>query len=573
MALKQSYLSTLSPRDKALTVLKEMMQCKDDVIYCIENYFTVLEPKGAKRIPFLLYPHQLRAVRQFDENRYNITMKSRQMGFTAVSAAYVAWYMITKQNQVINVLANKLKTSRKFLKMVRDVLDDARKNYPWLVADYVFNNNGKDSFTLKTGCIISAESNNEDACRGETINLLVIDEVAAIDRSNPTRMEEIWSSAGITLTRSQGKCLAISTPKGQAGWYYEQYTHAADNGWAVVEAHWTEHPDYSKGMYQYIKDEQYPEGKIVFLNEEWPDVTNLEDLQKYKTKETYQFILDGRKRSPWYDYESKKLGTRLTKCELDCSFAGSGGEVIDSEVLRDITTKARECPPINIPDKGIMKSYKEFKAYNPDHSYIVSADVSTGDGSDFSAFVVMDISTKEMVATYKDIVDPNAYAKILMNIAIRYGKCMILAEYQGPGLTVLLELKDRLQYKNLYYSTLKKQEPTKVQKRKLGFWQGDNTRTLGGAKLEECINLGEIKIYSEDFIAELHTWIWDTDGKRRHAPGKHDDLIMAATMSMFYIYYVVTKRETNKNMMKSHFEIQRGGFGFDNDSDLRMMFK
>jgi hypothetical protein len=559
--LTLSYLNTLTPLDRQDAILREFIKCKRDPIYCIQTYFTVLDAAKGQRVPFMLYPHQVKAIRAFEEHPTNMTMKTRQMGFTAVSSAYVAWYMCTKQHQVINALAQEKKTSRKFLRQVRETLDYARTIAPWLVADYAHNNNGKDSFTLKTGCIITAEANKPDACRGDTINLLIIDEVAAI-----SHMDEIWASAGLTLTKSKGKCIAISTPKGQSGWYFEQYINAEENGWNIVEAHWSEHPDYKKGMYQFIKDNNHTDGGYVkFFNEDWPDVSDAISLKKYKTKATYNFVLDGKMRSPWYDYESRRLGVQKTRCELDCSFSGSGSEVLDPEIVRALGIKAKENPPlpaseINIDLRGPWKSYKQFRLYNPHHSYIMSCDVATGDGSDFSTVVVYNMTTKEVVATYKENIDPLVFARIAKEIATRFGSCMIIVEYQGPGLTVLLELKGNLRYSNIFYSTTKSREVTKNQKRKIGFWQSDSTRTLGGDQLEESLNLNEISVYSEDFIAELHTWIWDTDGKRRHAPGKHDDLIMALTNLLYVVHYVLAKRETNNSMMKSQFRRFVTGF-------------
>ncbi len=563
--LTVAFLKTLDPETRQKTIIKEFVKCKKDPIYCIETYFTVLDSAKGARVPFKLYPHQKRAVRDFEEYSSNLTMKTRQMGFTAVSSAYVAFYMITKQNQIINALAQEKKTSRKFLRQVRETLDNARKTAPWLVSDYVFNNNGKDSFTLKTGCIITAEANKPDACRGDTINLLIIDEVAAI-----SHMEEIWASAGLTLTKSRGKCIGISTPKGASGWYFEQYSNAADNGWNIIEAHWSEHPDYLKGMYQFIKDSTHKEGGYIKrFNEEWPDVSDATQLKKYFTKETYPYMTDGKLRSPWYDYESKRLGLQKTRCELDCSFSGSGSEVLDAEVIRALRLGAKEHIPLDpfmlgFETKGMWKSLKIFEEYNPDHGYSLGADVATGDGSDFSTIVVMDLTTKEIVTTYKEHIDPIMFAKIIKAVGLYYGYCMAMVEYQGPGLTVLLELKNNLRYTKLFYSTLKKAEPTKPQKRKIGFWQGQSTRALGGDKLEECVNTNQIFIYSEDIIAEFDTWIWDTDGKRRHAPGKNDDLIMALANLMFYIYYVLPKQTMNKSMMQSQFSRETTGNMSDN---------
>lgn len=552
--LTTSYLKSLDPETRKKVIIKEFLKCKQDPIYCIETYFTVSDQKKGQRVPFKLYPHQRRAILAFENYPLNLTMKTRQMGLTAVSSAYVAWVMATKQQQVIAALAHEKQTSRKFLRQVRETLDNAKLSAPWLIPDYMENNNGKDSFTLKTGSMIQAEANKPNAARGMSLNYLIIDEVAAI-----THMGEIWAAAGLTLTKSGGKCIGISTPVGKSGWYFEQYTNAEENGWNIIEAHWSDHPDYKLGMYQWVKDDLKPEGGYIkFYNEDWPDVSDAISLKKYATRETYNYIRDGKLRSPWYDYESKRLGLQKTRCELDCSFAGSGSEVLDPEVIRSLEMLAKDYPPftaeeLGVRGKGLWKSYKQFKDYNPDHGYILSADAATGDGSDYSAFVVLDMTTREIVATYKEQLDPLQYAKIIKDVAVTFGSCLVIVEYQGPGLTVLLELKGTLRYHNIYHHTLKKNEVTKNQKRKIGFWQGESTRTLGGDRLEEVLNTGELKVYSTDFIAELHTWIWDKDGKRRHAPDKHDDLIMATTNAMFYVFYVITKRANANEMMKKQF--------------------
>jgi len=547
MALTPEYLKSLTKEKRLPIILKEYGKCVDSAEYTITTYFTLIDPILSKRVPVSFYPYQRISIRDFVEFDYNMTMKTRQTGMTTITELFVAWFMSTKGNQVINILAQEKKTSRKFLRSVRKVLDDARLRAPWLIPHYDKTNNGRDSFGLNNGSTILAEANKPDACRGDTINLLVIDEVAAI-----TWMEDIWAAAGLTLTRSQGKCIAISTPKGMAGWYFEQYTDAANLGWNIINAHWSEHPLYKQGMYQFIKDDKHPKGGYIkFLDNSWPDMNLRVNKQRYKAKDLYPFVLDGRIRSPWYDFESRKLGPRKTKCELDCSFAGSGGEVIDPEKIRDLEINARTFPPINPPGKGLMKSYKEFFEPEEGHVYILSADTSTGDGSDFSGFVVVDVTEMKVVATFKEQLDPREYAKIIEKIAIRYFKALVVVEYQY-GITTLLCLKDELKYTNLFYSTLRKTEITKVQKRKIGFWQSETTRTLGGDRLEEAINNGDLKFWSLDIIAELYTWVWDKRGRRDHLPEKHDDLLMALTMAMYVIHHVMVKRANAQQMMRKH---------------------
>ena len=60
-----------------------------------------------------------------------------------------------------------------------------------------------------------------------------------------------------------------------------------------------------------------------------------------------------------------------------------------------------------------------------------------------------------------------------------------------------------------------------------------------------------------DFINELHTWVWTKDGKRDHLEGKNDDMLMAATMFMYFVYHVLRRRETNTAMMRSQFSFER----------------
>ena len=319
-------------------------------------------------------------------------------------------------------------------------------------------------------------------------------------------------------------------------------------------------------MYQFIKKADHPEGGYIkfFKENSWPDMTKKENIKRYKPKNTYSFINDGRIRSPWYDFESRKLGGQKARCELDCAFAGTGGEVLDPGRIRDLEIMAKTRAPINIPRRGLWKSYKVFfeavKEYidleciencRKKHRYILVADTATGDGSDFSAFCVIDLDTMEVVATFKEQLDPKNYAHIIAEVAIQYNNALVIIEYQ-EGLTTLLELKDVIKYKNVFYSTLKKQDVTKVQKRKVGFWQSESTRTLGGDKLEEVLNTGELKIYSMDIINELYTWIWDKRGRRNHAFEKHDDLLMSLTIGMFFIFYVLTKRDMNREFFRKN---------------------
>lgn len=563
MKLTKEYLATLPADKRQQKILKEYIKCKNDFKYCIETYFTVLA--GTKRTPFKLFPHQEEILYAYQNFINCISLKTRQMGFTTFTSAYVACLSIFENNHKTLLISKTLDDSKDFLKLIKDILNEAREDYPWLVPEYQKGYDNKISFTLATGSLVKASSTSDTAGRGiPGLKLAIVDEAAYIDRKSPGKMQEIWSALSPALAAVQGRTIIISTPKGVSGWYFNTYTNAKTLGFHIIEAHWTKHPIYSKGTYQWIANENDLEngGHLKWYNENWPDSIFDKDTGNFikMIKESYQFIKDGKIRSPWYDLESKKLGNLLTRCELDCSFSGTGGEVIDSDLLREIRTYADTCTYTNPYEKlgGIYRNYKQYKEFNSAHQYVLSGDVATGDGDDYSTFTVLDLTELEICATYKEQLLPETFALIIKQIASDYGKCKVVVENAGGGGTTLQELK-RQSYSNIYYSILQKKDPsTGMKKKKIGLWMSEDVRWQGGDRLEGVIRLREIKIPCLDIYEELQTWIWDKDGKRRHAPEKNDDLIIALQHGVWYYFYAYQRSQRNKEIFRNSFEVQRG---------------
>lgn len=560
MKLTPEYLKTLTQKEQIDAIVVEYYKCSTNPKYCIETYFTV--QSGLTIIPFKLFPHQEKALVAYERFTNNITMKTRQMGFTTFTAAYVAWNIMTKNNFKVLLISKAMNDAKKFLEDITRIVDQAQRDHPWLMPQYETKNKTK-IIMASTRSSVEAQATGEDAGRGISgLNLLVVDEVAFIDRRNPNKMNEIWSAAGVALTTVKGKAILISTPKGTSGFYYETYVNAAKKGWNIIDAHWIEHPKFSLGAYQFIKDQAHPEGgELKFLNDTWPEEILDQVSNEYikLDKDKYPFVLDGRVRSPWYDLESTRLGPMRTKCELDCSFSGSGGEVFDGDILRDMKLSAEACTWSNPYEhmKGPFRAYREFKQFIEGHKYVIAADVATGDGSDYSTFVVFDLTSFEIVATYKEQLLPTAFAGVLFTVGRDFGVCPLLVENQGGGYTTLQALKVK-GYSSIYYSTLNKKDPsTGLKKRKIGLWASEDVRLQGGDQVEERVRIKELLIPCTVLVEEFFNWIWDKDQKRRHAPGKNDDLIMALQHALWYSMYVYRRSERNRGNFKRIFEVQR----------------
>ena len=79
------------------------------------------------------------------------------------------------------------------------------------------------------------------------------------------------------------------------------------------------------------------------------------------------------------------------------------------------------------------------------------ADVSRGDGADFSVFHIFKLETMEIIAEYQGKVTPDLFSDIVFNAGREYGNAMIVVENNSVGFAVLDKLIDRA-YPNIYHS-------------------------------------------------------------------------------------------------------------------------
>ncbi len=84
-------------------------------------------------------------------------------------------------------------------------------------------------------------------------------------------------------------------------------------------------------------------------------------------------------------------------------------------------------------------------------SYIISADVARGDGSDFSAFHVIDVEACEQVAEYKSQIGTREYGNMLVSVASEYNNALIVPENANVGWDVINTIIEK-GYQNLHYS-------------------------------------------------------------------------------------------------------------------------
>lgn len=471
-------------------IKQEYKKCLNSPVYFMKKYVKIQHPMRGT-IYFDLYPFQEDALQNFHDYKFNIILKSRQMGISTLVAAYSLWLMIFNKDKNILIISLKQEVAKEIITKVRFANDNLP---PWLKVRCEEDN--RLSLKLANGSQIRATSTTKKSGVSLALSLLIIDEAALIEEA-----DELWTSAQPTLSTG-GRAIILSTPRGVGNWFHKMWQGAEENndgaigknGFHPIKMPWHYHPE---------RDEE------------------------------------------WRRIEGEKQGSpKKAAQEYDCDFLSSGENVVDLVII-DWYKKNRQTDPAEIrgADKGLW--VWQFPDYT--RTYLVSADVARGDGADFSACQVLDAVTLDQCAEYKGSLGTKDFGNFLVGLSTEYNNALLIIERENVGWATLQAAIDR-NYPNLFYSSVdlkyvdvQRQLRNKYdsEERKLvpGFSTNIKTRPLVISHLEqycrEEMNSGNgVKIYSKRTLAELDTFIWK-NGKAIAMEGYNDDLVMSLGIGLW----------------------------------------
>ena len=459
----------MAPRNKQAQV-KEIIRCGKDPTHFFNKYVKIQHPtKGT--IPFKTYKFQDECVEHFREERFNIVLKSRQLGLSTISAAYAAWLAIFYKDKNILVIATKLSVAQNFIRKVKFVLHSMPN---WLLLPEIVNNN-KQALEFSNGSTIKAIPTSEDAGRSEALSLLIVDEAAFV-----RNFDTIWTGLYPTLSTG-GRAIVLSTPNGVGGQYYDLWMKAksGENVFNPIKLPWDVHPDRD---------------------------------------------------AEWFAEETKNMSTKQIAQELRCDFQASGETFLQAEDIEHFRQMIKE--PIERwgPDMNAWIWNYPLSS----KKYVISADVSRGDASDYSTFHVIDTELSTVVCEYRGKLPPDRFAQVLAEAGRRYNNATICPESNSYGYAVIMKLRD-IDYKNIYFENEKDYYAFLYgggDIAKAGFSTQAKSRNMILTKLEEVLRTKQIRVHSSRFYEEMKTFVWE--GKKAQArKGANDDLIMSLAIGVW----------------------------------------
>jgi hypothetical protein len=447
------------------TQVSEIIKCGKDPVYFMNKYLKIQHPlKGL--IKFDTFDFQDECINDFNMHRFNIILKSRQLGLSTLVAAYSVWQSIFYKEKNILIIATKLAVAQNFIRKVKTYI----KSMPnWLLVPVITANN-KQQVEFSNGSQIKAIPTSDDAGRSEALSLLIVDEAAFV-----RNFDELWMGLYPTLSTG-GRAIILSTPNGVGGQYHELYTKALrkENEFNPIKLMWDVHPE---------RDDN------------------------------------------WFKTETINMSKKQITQELLCDFSASGDTFLTADVLEKTRMLTKQPIEKSGPEHNVW-----FWSYPVEGTnYIVSADVARGDSGDYSAFHVINQRNMTVDVEFKGKIPPDHFASLLYDVARRYNKATICPENNAYGYTVLAKLAS-LGYENIFFSTEKEKykylygESDNIGR--AGFTTSKESREKILANFEESLRNNRIKTCSQRLYSELKTFIWN--GKKVGAmKGYNDDLVMS----------------------------------------------
>ena len=459
-----------SLRNNKQAQVKEIIRCGKDPIYFFNKYVKIQHPTRGS-IPFKTYPFQDDCVDEFRANRFNIVLKSRQLGLSTITAAYAMWMVLFHKDKNVLIIATKLAVAQNFIRKCKFLLSSCPK---WLILPQIVKNNSQ-ALEFNNGSVIKAIPTSEDAGRSEALSLLIVDEAAFV-----RNFDTLWTGLYPTLSTG-GEAIILSTPNGVGGQYYDLYTLASkkENVFNPIKLQWNVHPE---------RDEK------------------------------------------WFKEETKNMTQKQIAQELMCDFAASGETFLRVEDIEYIREWIRT--PIDRwgPDMGVWV----WDYALSEKKYVISADVSRGDATDYSTFHVIDTEASSIVAEYQGKLPPDRFAQLLAEAGKRYNDALMCPENNSYGYAVIMKLNE-LDYRNMYFQNDQHRYNYLYGDKdigKIGFQTNSKTRAQILTKLEEVLRTKQIMIRSSRLYEELKTFIWK-NGKAQAMRGQNDDLIMALAIGVW----------------------------------------
>lgn len=534
-----------------------LKKCKKSFIYFCENFCKIKHP-NAGIISFNLFNYQKKSIKIFKKNDRVIYRKCRQSGISTLTGAYSLWVAMFYPNRKVLIVSKRdedaigyLNRNIKFVyehlpgwmhEIFGDPRDASSREFE---PPRSYNEHTIEFFH---GSDIKSLTSSKNTLRSNSASLIIIDEAAFIPY-----MEEMWTAGQPTLMHG-GSVIVISTANGKGNWYHNTWEDAVskDNNFYPILIPWW-HMDWVLKWYDDLS------GKTIRL-------APCDGIEKCISKEDK--LQYGKYKSPWLINQYRELQEKEEawkfRQEVLMEFIGAGNTVLSQEALVNleeqidnnfkVQQKLVSYSNDNAQVSNVMLNFQQklwvwktpvkrildvvdqgkiIRPGNPGHRYVLGADVSSGEDTDWSAIVIIDVIVKEEVAELRIKCDTTEFTRMIDYLGRIYNNALVVVDSTGIGKPTSQDLQRLYFYPNLFYRRM----PSGKRNKKSGFSISNASKPEIVKAITDFVGVsldkGGVLFKSSRLVKEANSYIHLGNNKVGNEPGtnNNDDLMTAAGLA------------------------------------------
>jgi hypothetical protein len=220
----------------------EWRRCKKDPEYFLARHWYIKHPE-AGRILFPLRDAQREGLHHWMQNRYSLTLKARQIGWSTLVGAYTFWATFFYPDREIILISKGERESRDLLKKLTYGFQHLR---PWMRERGPQRlNDNQESIDWSNSSIVKSLPSASDPARGSTAWLIVVDEWAFLPNA-----EDAWASIE-PVADVGGRIIGLSTANGSGNFFHELWVGAEtqNNNFKAYFAPWSANTERDEAWY------------------------------------------------------------------------------------------------------------------------------------------------------------------------------------------------------------------------------------------------------------------------------------------------------------------------------------
>jgi hypothetical protein len=499
-------------KKQKLFIELEWRRCTQDKEYFIQNYvFIQVQPKWDTRgrAKFELFDYQREALDTWNNNRFVVIVKARQLGFTTLAMADILWHCLFQPGSNLLLVSKNQDSANKNLGMVKFMYqflpEWMKERGPSLTkaAEYKLEFDYPDGMK----CQVKSFAGTETAGAGETATMVVLDEFALMpDPTNTYRTIMPTTDAG-------GRLIIISTARGAYNEFAKIYkgAKAKQNQFIPLFQPWS--------ASRLITEKEYELKRREFAANPW------EFYSEYPSDDMEAFRESGNPRFVNLPHDAQEMAYR--------------GKIVED----DLGVRFEDDPEGHVWLSDVI----------PDNNstYYIGADPAQGRGGDYSTATVLtldDDGLPRIVGFYRaNTVEPVDWAADIDRLGRffdgKYGPAVLAVEDQGgQGQLPINELHRNLSYPNAYVYRPTGRRGTTKSDRLFSFPMSADRRRMVIDKLAEYLanantDNPSLRGMHSHLLEELMQFVRQElpGGGVKYAAdyGCHDDLVMSLAIAIW----------------------------------------